>query len=194
MPFITEELWHLLNKYSEDKSISLEQLISSSEKLINEKVIEDFEKIISLSETSRSLKSNLNGISPTQKIPISITTSLENADLFNANVSVITSVTGSLNVEINKPLNEDVVRVTSSTNFAEVNLYVGDAIDVDQEIERLEKEINRLEGQVNGISKKLSNERFVNNAPEDVVNRERKKLKDMTNKIEQLNESLNSFK
>ena len=93
---------------------------------------------------------------------------------------------------INNPLEE--ISIKSVTNFAEINLYVGDAIDVDQEKDRLQKEIDRLEGQVKGIAKKLSNERFVDNAPEDVVNREKKKLSDMSNKIEQLRESLNSFK
>ncbi len=194
MPFITEELWHLLNNHSDDISISQEQLLQSTESLINEKVVEDFNKIINLSETSRSLKSNLNGISPTQKLPINIKTNEANATLFESNVSIITSVTGSLNVGINEPFNETIISVTSITNFAEVNLYVGDAIDIEQEKDRLQKEIDRLEGQVKGISKKLSNERFVDNAPEDVVSREKKKLSDMSTKIDQLKESLNSFK
>ncbi|MFN3194599.1 MAG: valine--tRNA ligase [Chlorobiota bacterium] len=191
MPFITEELWHLLNNYSDGRSISLEQLIDSNENY-DTTSIEKFEKLIALVDSSRSLRASIPSISAGQRMKINFNAEVEIESLISDNHKLMKELTKSSELMINNPLDE--ISIKSVTNFAEVNLYVGDAIDVDQEIERLEKEINRLEGQVNGISKKLSNKRFVSNAPEDVVNRERKKLKDMTNKIEQLNESLNSFK
>ena len=191
MPFITEELWHLLNNHSDERSISLEQLIDSNDNY-DTTSIKNFEKLIALVDSSRSLRASIPSISAGQRLKINFSAEGEIEGLISDNHKLMKELTKSSDLLINSPLDE--ISIKSVTNFAEVNLYVGDAIDVDQEIERLEKEINRLEGQVNGISKKLSNERFVNNAPEDVVNRERKKLKDMTNKIEQLNESLNSFK
>lgn len=191
MPFITEELWHLLNNHSDERSISLEQLIDSNDDY-DTTSIKNFEKLIALVDSSRSLRASIPSISAGQRLKINFSAEGEIEGLISDNHQLMKELTKSSDLLINSPLDE--ISIKSVTNFAEVNLYVGDAIDIDLEKERLEKEINRLEGQVNGISKKLSNERFVNNAPEDVVSRERKKLKDMTNKIEQLNESLNSFK
>ena len=68
------------------------------------------------------------------------------------------------------------------------------AIDVAAEIARLEKEIAYLEGFKASVEKKLSNERFVNGAPEAVVNNERNKLADATSKIAALRASLDAIK
>ena len=59
-------------------------------------------------------------------------------------------------------------------------------IDVKVEREKLEKEIQRLNGMLIGVEKKLSNEKFVNNAPADVVENEKRKKEDWKNSIEKL--------
>ena len=56
----------------------------------------------------------------------------------------------------------------------------------DKERERLEKEIKRLQGSLIGIEKKLANEKFVNNAPADVVQREKAKQMDWTENLNKL--------
>jgi len=66
-------------------------------------------------------------------------------------------------------------------------------IDLDKKRERLEKEIKRLEGSLNGIEKKLSNEKFVNNAPADVVEREKAKQKDWSSNLGKLKELLSNI-
>ena len=71
---------------------------------------------------------------------------------------------------------------------------MGSLIDADAEIAKAEAEIKRLEGFKMGIEKKLSNERFVNNAPEQVVALERKKLADSEEKIAALKETIASLK
>ena len=64
-----------------------------------------------------------------------------------------------------------------------VSLYF---LRIDKERERLEKEIKRLQGSLVGIEKKLSNEKFVNNAPADVVQREKAKQMDWTENLNKL--------
>ena len=59
-------------------------------------------------------------------------------------------------------------------------------IDVDAELKRLTKEIEKLSGEVNKLSGKLSNEKFVANAPAEVVAKERDKLAEMQGSVEQL--------
>ncbi len=67
-------------------------------------------------------------------------------------------------------------------------------IDVEAEIEKLSAELKRAQGFLVGIQKKLSNERFVSNAPEKVLELERKKESDTLAKIQTIIGSLNSLK
>ena len=71
---------------------------------------------------------------------------------------------------------------------------VGDMIDVEAEIAKMEAQLQHLEGFLAGVKKKLSNERFVANAPEAVVALERKKQSDSEEKIAALKESINALK
>ena len=68
------------------------------------------------------------------------------------------------------------------------------AIDVESEIKKLTEELNYTEGFLKSVQKKLSNERFVNNAPEQVVASEKKKEADALAKIETINKSLMSLR
>ena len=71
---------------------------------------------------------------------------------------------------------------------------IGDLIDYTAEIEKQEAQLKHLEGFLNGIKKKLSNEKFVANAPENVVALERKKQSDSEEKIAALKESIAALK
>ena len=67
---------------------------------------------------------------------------------------------------------------------------LGNMIDVEAEIQKMEAQLQHLEGFLAGVMKKLSNERFVANAPEAVVALERKKQSDSEEKIASLKESI----
>ena len=75
----------------------------------------------------------------------------------------------------------------------EIYIPLAGLIDLDKEKERLEKEIKRLEGSLAGIEKKLNNEKFVNNAPQEVVEKEKTKMKEWTSNINKLNELLSNL-
>ena len=76
----------------------------------------------------------------------------------------------------------------------EFSVPLGSLIDIDAEIAKLESQLQHLEGFLAGVVKKLSNERFVQNAPEAVVNMERKKQADSEEKIAALRESIAALK
>ena len=76
----------------------------------------------------------------------------------------------------------------------EFNVPLEGMIDVAAEVARIEAEIQRYEGFLRGVNAKLSNEKFVANAPAKVVETERKKLADATTKIENLQARLVSLK
>ena len=77
--------------------------------------------------------------------------------------------------------------VGTNEYFVPIN---SDSIDLDAEKDKLNKEIDRLTGFLVGVNKKLSNERFVNNAPEQVVAVEKKKQADAESKIKALKDQL----
>lgn len=76
----------------------------------------------------------------------------------------------------------------------EFAIPLGDMIDVEAEIAKMEAQLKHLEGFLTGIKKKLSNEKFVANAPEAVVALERKKQSDSEEKIAALKESIATLK
>ena len=81
---------------------------------------------------------------------------------------------------------------SASAVFSNSEIYIPlkGLIDLDVERQRIEKEINRLEGSLKGIEKKLSNDKFINNAPADVVEKEKTKQRDWTGKLDKLKELL----
>ena len=77
--------------------------------------------------------------------------------------------------------------------FNEYFIPISGAVDVDAEIEKITEELKYTKGFLTSVQKKLSNERFVNNAPPKVVELERKKAADAEAKIETLEKSLASL-
>lgn len=89
---------------------------------------------------------------------------------------------------------KDAAAATFMVGTLEFNVPLTSSIDVDAEIARLKKDIAYLEGFKASIEKKLSNERFVNNAPAAVVEAERKKLADTMAKLAANHASLDALK
>jgi valyl-tRNA synthetase len=97
---------------------------------------------------------------------------------------------------------EEIVEVNEKDSMAsafmvgtrEYAVPLGNMIDIDAESEKQEAQLKHLEGFLAGVMKKLSNERFVQNAPEQVVALERKKQSDSEEKIAALKESLAALK
>ena len=67
-------------------------------------------------------------------------------------------------------------------------------VDIQEEIERLEKELTKWQGEIDRVEKKLSNERFVSNAPDKIVEEEKAKEKDYKDKYESVSRQLEKMK
>jgi valyl-tRNA synthetase len=83
---------------------------------------------------------------------------------------------------------------TQLVGAMEVLVPMADLIDKDTEIARLQKEIDRLQSEIDRVEKKLSNEKFVANAPADVVTKEREKADDAARSKTQLEQQIDSIK
>ena len=187
MPFITEELWQALYERKAGDSIMRESLKleapNDDEKIMLTNV-ETFKQIISGVRMVRSQKN----IAPKEKLTLQV---------------VGSTIGGRYGAAIIKMANlEEIVEVTEKDSMAsafmvgtrEYAVPLGNMIDIDAEIEKQEAQLKHLEGFLAGVMKKLSNERFVQNAPEQVVALERKKQSDSEEKIAALKESLAALK
>jgi valyl-tRNA synthetase len=112
-----------------------------------------------------------------------------NSKEFDAVIQKLTN-TSSIK-EVSEKVEGASFRVKSNEYFVPISI---ENIDIEAEIKKLEAELKRAEGFLFGIEKKLSNDRFVSNAPEQVISIERKKEADTIAKIETIKSSLNSLK
>ena len=187
MPFITEELWQNIYERRDGDSIMRDKLELSSPSADETALISDVEKLKTIIGGVRTIRNQKN-ISPREALSLQIVGSnaLEqyNSVLFKmANLDAI-----------------DVVAEKKGTvssfmvGTAEYAVPLGDKIDVSVEIEKIETQLKHLESFLAGINKKLSNEKFVANAPEAVVALERKKKSDSEEKIAALKETLAELK
>ena len=183
MPFITEALWQALYERQDGESIMRDKLVlaapSEADRQLSERM-ELVKQVVSGVRTARSLKN----IAPKEQLELQVV----GQNVYEAFNAVITKM-GNLK-SINVVSEKDATASTFMVGTDEFAIPLGDLIDIEAEIEKMEQQIKHLEGFLTGIQKKLANERFVQNAPEAVVAMERKKLSDSEEKIAALRESI----
>jgi len=96
-------------------------------------------------------------------------------------------------LKIDENLSKPKASASAVVKDTEIFVPLEGLIDLDVERSRLQKEITRLEGSLIGINKKLSNEKFVNNAAPEVVEKERTKKKDWETNLNKLKEILSNL-
>jgi valyl-tRNA synthetase len=185
MPFLTEEIWQFMAKRNTDEALIIskypEQTSSDS------KLIEDFELVKDAVSGIRTIRKEKN-IAFKDTIALSVINN-ENLDIsYNSVISKMGNISDLQTVDaaIDGALT---FRVKSNEYF----IPMDGAINVEEEIEKLTEELKYTQGFLQSVQKKLSNERFVNNAPAQVVGSEKKKEADALAKIETINKSLKSL-
>jgi len=185
MPFLTEEIWQFMAKRNTDEALIIskypEQTSSDS------KLIEDFELVKDAVSGIRTIRKEKN-IAFKDTIALSVINN-ENLDIsYNSVISKMGNISDLQTVDaaIEGALT---FRVKSNEYF----IPMDGAINVEEEIEKLTEELKYTQGFLKSVQKKLSNERFVNNAPAQVVGSEKKKEADALAKIETINKSLKSL-
>ena len=190
MPFITEELWQALTERKPGESIMREKLELSKLSDQESKLISDFEQVKQIVSGVRMVRSQKN-IAPKESLELQINGqwSMANGMSFAAAIQKMANVSA-----INVVSEKDPTASAFMVGTDEFAVPLGSLIDVDAEIAKLEAQLQHLEGFLAGVMKKLSNERFVQNAPEQVVAMERKKQSDSEEKIAALRESIAALK
>ena len=193
MPFITEELWQHIADRKDGESLMvsvfrLDTPTDAEKALIDE--VEDAKQIISGVRGIRQTKN----ISPREPLQLQVAGN-ENPDEVTHDAAlgiIIKKMAGLSDITYVAQKGDGTSSFLIGTT--EYAVPLGDLIDVEAEIKKAEAELKHLEGFLAGIQKKLGNERFVNNAPEQVVALERKKASDSLEKIAALKETIKSLK
>ena len=186
MPFLTEEIWQHIKKRSSEEALIIAQY--PKVETFDTQMISDFEIIMEVISGIRTIRKEKN-IAFKDSIEMMV---LNNENL-NSKYDAIISKMGHISEM--KTVSDTVegaltFRVLSNEYF----IPMEGSIDVDAEIEKLTEELKYTEGFLRSVQGKLKNERFVNNAPEQVVASEKKKEADALAKIDMIKASLASLK
>ena len=186
MPFLTEEIWHYLKERTPEQALIVSCWPSSEP--INTSLLEEF-------EFASEVISGIRNLRKEKQIPFKTAVELhvinngENSKTFDDLISKL----GNISTIKYTDSNVDKAfsfRVKSNEYFMVADI----AIDLEAEVSKLEEELEYTKGFLNSVRKKLSNERFVSNAPEQVVASEKKKEADALAKIETIEASLKNLK
>ena len=187
MPFITEELWQHLYDRQPGESIMRDKLEIPAPTEADDKLAADFEQVKQIVSGVRMVRSSKN-IAPKEQLELQVVGSNE-YEAFNAAITKMANLSA-----ISVVTEKDATASAFMIGTAEFAVPLGNLIDVEAEIQKMETQLQHLEGFLAGIKKKLANERFVQNAPEAVVAMERKKQSDSEEKIASLRESIAALK
>ena len=185
MPFITEELWQHLAERKEGESL----MVSPMQPLApaDETLVAEFETVKEVISNLRSIRLQKN---IAQKEALELQVVGENP--VEAYAAVITKMCNLSAIQsVESKADGAASFMIGTTEYA---VPLGNLIDVEAEIARMEAELKHKEGFLAGVMKKLNNEKFVNNAPAAVIELERKKQADAESIIRSLKESIAALK
>ena len=189
MPFITEEIWHSVKDFAgvskNKKTIMLTTYPEGDNSLINQEAANAIEWVKSIVVAIRNIRGELN-IPPGKPLPLLIKNATsKDKTLFNNTKTFIESLAKTESVKF--LTQEDApASATQLVNNLEVMVPLAGLIDVEAEVARLDKEITKLEKEIGRLNGKLNNEKFVKNAPDNVVAKEKEKLDSAKTAIDKL--------
>lgn len=182
MPFITEEIWQDIRPRGEKESLCVAEFPKVAP--FDATVLANFEIFFEVVTNIRNLRSTKN-ISPKTELPLTIKT--ENQALYQPFESLLVKLANISDISYTTGKAEGMSFLVKADEFF-VNLE--GELDVEAERENLQKELEYTLGFKKSVEAKLSNERFVQNAKADIVEKERQKLADADAKIVTIQEAL----
>lgn len=188
MPFITEEIWQTLT--DGQSPIMLERFPVFEDRFSYKAEEEAFEKVIAVIREIRNRRTEMN-IPPSVKAQVFIETELtdlfESCSMFFEKMAFASSVSVAQKFEL-----EDAV--TAVTDSARAFIPMNELVDKDKELARLNKEKEKVQKDIDFLSGKLNNQGFIAKAPEKLIEAEKAKLAKAEEKMQKINQSIESLK
>ena len=183
MPFITEELWQNVRERKAGETIMTQSILGLISAKVDEDLLARFEQAKQIVTEIRSIRKQKN-IGPREPLTVESVGGNPAQEM----TPVILKMAGLEQIVSVQAKSQGTTAFMVGTNEFAVRL--GGLIDVEAELAKLKAELEHLEGFLKGVNAKLSNENFVAHAPAAVVENERKKQADATQKIATIKESM----
>jgi valyl-tRNA synthetase len=184
MPFITEEIYHLLKERSDDLAVKQFQPVEK----FDSEILQEGLKLKNVITSIRDAK-NKNNLKPKEPVSVFIETAEESS--YHLIKQILAKQTNADKIVFNEaPASSAIMTVAGNEK---IYIESDAAIDSSVQIEKLNKDLNYLKGFLITIDKKLSNDKFVNNARPEVIELERKKKSDTESKIDVIQQTLASI-
>ena len=193
MPFITEELYQHIAERKDGESIMVDTLILDAPTEADACLLAQFEEAKQVISGVRAVRQSKN-IAPREPLTLEVVLAADDKNVTKdpALGSIIKKMASLADILYVQAKSDGTSTFMIGTT--EYAVQLGNLIDTEAEIAKMEAELKHLQGFLIGVQKKLSNERFVANAPAQVVELERKKQSDAETKIAALTESIAKLK
>jgi len=188
MPFITEEIWNLIEERKDGESISTSAFPVADKALINPAAEKEMLFVQDIITAIRNVRGEKN-IPPSKLMNVF----LKSSSVTENQIAYIKKLGKVDNLTVGEGLAKPNASVSMLVKDCEIYIPLEGLIDLDAEKARLQKEIARYQGSLAGIEKKLSNPKFVDNAPAEIIEKERAKQRDWEGNIVKLKEILESL-
>tara|TARA_B100001758_G_scaffold157633_1_gene135889 strand:+ start:12607 stop:15222 length:2616 start_codon:yes stop_codon:yes gene_type:complete len=183
MPFLTEEIWHLIDNRKEDIIIADWPIASK----IDKQLLLEFDNTTEIIAGIRTIRKEQNIANKTQ-LKLLVVNNIKTTNHLNSIITKLANLS-DINYTNEKPSSAFSFMVKSNEYF----IPLGNTIDVESEIKKLNKELNYTKGFLKIVEEKLSNEKFIKNAPNNLVENERNKMTDAKEKIKILSEKIEAL-
>lgn len=186
IPFISEEIWQLLKKRRTDETIMFKKWPNIQNTDLQ--LLKHFETVTNVISSIRAIRKE-NNIPNKEKIKLSIKKHLEYDNRFESIIIKLNNIS-----EIGYVAEKQQNCFSFISDGSEYFIPFEGKINIEEELEKINKDLDYAKGFLKKIEKKLSNDRFIQNAPKDVIEKEYNKQKDTLQKIKILEEKLKSIK
>ncbi len=196
MPFIAEEIWQGIKNYfpMDEETIVLAAFPEVNEDFINEKIDTDMALIQETITAIRTLRKQVN-LAPKVEIDIDIKVASDaQIELLRSYENYFQKLAKVSNLKADVNLEKPISSIAAVVQNMEVYLSLEGLIDLDEERKKLRKQISKLENELKRINNKLHNSKFIANAPEQIVSKEKEKYNEVKTKLDITVSLLNGLK
>ena len=189
LPFVTEEIWQSLPK-DDSKTLMLAKWCEYDEKLSFKKEQEDFSRVIGAIKAVRVQRNEMN-VPPSKKVTMLVETQYR--ELFDSARAFFEKLAGAGDLTVCEKAENSDGMVTVVTESARIFMPMGELVDKEKELMRLEKEKKAAQKDIDFLSGKLNNQGFLSKAPAGQIENERAKLKKAQERLEKINASIDGL-
>ncbi|THB73759.1 MAG: valine--tRNA ligase [Desulfobulbaceae bacterium] len=188
-PFVTEEIWSVLP--GERSVLMLEQFPQRQDAWLDDTAESQMETLMGIITGIRNIRSEAE-VHPSQKIEAYVDKiGDEHAQLVTAFSSAISDMTRLSNLVVQPESAKPDDAATYIYNDIEIYVPLSGLIDVENELEKLARERGKVEKSLQQVNGKLTNQKFLANAPDAVVAKEKEKKEELDNRLARIAESEN---